>query len=145
MSERRGPRLGKVLEVLARTYGKEPSRNPGDTPLDHVVYGIIAGNSPMQKARAAFEKLKESFVDWNELRVAEAREIVAHLDRLGEREDLYARAVAIVRRDQKASTSYLQRRLLVGYNRAADLMERMEREGIVSAAGYNGRRQVLAN
>jgi endonuclease III len=90
--ERRGPRLGKVLEVLARTYGKEPSRNPGDTPLDHVVYGIIAGNSPMQKARAAFEKLKESFVDWNELRVAEAREIVAHLDRLGEREDLYARA-----------------------------------------------------
>jgi DNA segregation ATPase FtsK/SpoIIIE, S-DNA-T family len=60
-------------------------------------------------------------------------------------EDLYARAVAIVRRDQKASTSYLQRRLLVGYNRAADLMERMEREGVVGAAGYNGRRQVLAN
>ncbi len=49
--------------------------------------------------------------------------------------DLYDRAVAIVRRDQKASTSYLQRRLLVGYNRAADLMERMEREGIVSAPG----------
>ena len=60
-------------------------------------------------------------------------------------EDLYARAVAIVRRDQKASTSYLQRRLLVGYNRAADLMERMEREGVVSAAGYNGRRQVVAS
>jgi len=59
--------------------------------------------------------------------------------------DLYARAVAIVRRDQKASTSYLQRRLLVGYNRAADLMERMEREGVVSAAGYNGRRQVVAS
>ena len=39
-------------------------------------------------------------------------------------------------RDQKASTSYLQRRLLVGYNRAADLIERMEREGVVSAAGY---------
>lgn len=59
-------------------------------------------------------------------------------------EDLYERSVAIVRRDQKAFTSYLQRRLLVGYNRAADLMERMEREGIVSAPGYNGRRQVLA-
>ncbi len=58
-------------------------------------------------------------------------------------EDLYARAIAIVRREQKASTSYLQRRLLVGYNRAADLMERMEREGIVSAPGYNARRQVL--
>ena len=88
----RGPRLGKVLEILARDYGKEPSRNPGDTPLDHLVYGIIAGNSPMQKARAAFEALREAFVDWNELRVAEAREIVEHLDGLGEREVLYPRA-----------------------------------------------------
>jgi len=90
--ERRGPRLGKVLEVLAHAYGKEPSRNPGDTPLDQLVYGIIAGNSPMQKARAAFEALKESYVDWNELRVAESREIVEHLDGLGDRAVLYPRA-----------------------------------------------------
>jgi S-DNA-T family DNA segregation ATPase FtsK/SpoIIIE len=48
-----------------------------------------------------------------------------------------------VRRDQKASTSYLQRRLLVGYNRAAELMERMEREGIVSAPGHRSQRQIL--
>ena len=58
-------------------------------------------------------------------------------------DDLYERAVAIVRRERKASTSYLQRRLLVGYNRAADLMERMEREGIVSAPGHRSQRQVL--
>jgi S-DNA-T family DNA segregation ATPase FtsK/SpoIIIE len=57
--------------------------------------------------------------------------------------DLYERAVAIVSRDRKASTSYLQRRLLVGYNRAADLMERMEREGVVSAADRRSQRQVL--
>ena len=92
MADRRGARLGKVLEILAHTYGKEPSRNPGDTPLDHLVYGIIAGNSPMQKARAAFESLRESYVDWNELRVAEAREIVEHLDGLGDRAELYPRA-----------------------------------------------------
>lgn len=58
-------------------------------------------------------------------------------------EDLYDRAVAIVHRDQKASTSYLQRRLSIGYNRAADLIERMEREGIVSPADPVGRRRIL--
>ena len=57
-------------------------------------------------------------------------------------DDLYHRAVAIVLNEQKASASYVQRRLAIGYNRAADLMERMEREGIVSAPGFRGRRQV---
>ncbi|MEQ1652949.1 MAG: DNA translocase FtsK 4TM domain-containing protein [Hyphomicrobium sp.] len=58
--------------------------------------------------------------------------------------DLYDRAVAIVLRDRKASTSYLQRRLQIGYNRAADLIERMEREGLVSAASAVGKREILA-
>ena len=58
-------------------------------------------------------------------------------------DELFDRAVAIVHRDQKASTSYLQRRLAIGYNRAADLMERMQREGLVSAADASGRRRVL--
>ena len=57
--------------------------------------------------------------------------------------DLYDRAVEIVLGERKASTSYLQRRLTIGYNRAADLIERMEREGIVSAPGFGGRRQIL--
>jgi S-DNA-T family DNA segregation ATPase FtsK/SpoIIIE len=59
--------------------------------------------------------------------------------------DLYDRAVAIVRGDQKASTSYLQRRLGVGYNRAADLVERMEREGVLSPPTNQGRREILAS
>ena len=58
-------------------------------------------------------------------------------------DDLFDRAVAIVHRDQKASTSYLQRRLSIGYNRAADLIERMEREGLISVADAVGRRRVL--
>jgi S-DNA-T family DNA segregation ATPase FtsK/SpoIIIE len=57
--------------------------------------------------------------------------------------DLYERAVDLVLRERKASISYLQRRLTVGYNRAADLIERMEQEGVVSEAGFGGRRQVL--
>lgn len=59
-------------------------------------------------------------------------------------DDLYDRAVAVVTRDRKASTSYVQRRLQVGYNRAASLIERMEQEGVVSPANHAGKRDVLA-
>ncbi|HEY7243561.1 MAG TPA: DNA translocase FtsK 4TM domain-containing protein [Xanthobacteraceae bacterium] len=57
--------------------------------------------------------------------------------------DLYQQAVAIVMRDRKASTSYIQRRLQIGYNRAASLMERMEKEGVVGQANHAGKREIL--
>ncbi|KQT05887.1 MAG: DNA translocase FtsK [Bradyrhizobium sp.] len=57
--------------------------------------------------------------------------------------DLFQQAVAIVKRDRKASTSYIQRRLQIGYNRAASLMERMELEGIVGPANHAGKREIL--
>jgi len=57
--------------------------------------------------------------------------------------DLYDQAVAVVLRDKKASTSYIQRRLQIGYNRAASLMERMEQEGIVGPANHAGKREIL--
>ncbi|MEE2690354.1 MAG: DNA translocase FtsK 4TM domain-containing protein [Pseudomonadota bacterium] len=56
---------------------------------------------------------------------------------------LYDKAVAIVIRDRKASTSYVQRRLQIGYNRAATLIERMEEEGVVSPANHAGKRDIL--
>ena len=62
----------------------------------------------------------------------------------GEAGDLYDQAVAIVTRDRKASTSYIQRRLQIGYNRAASLIERMEQEGVVSVANHAGKRDILA-
>ena len=58
-------------------------------------------------------------------------------------DDLYDRAVAVVTRDGKASTSYVQRRLQIGYNRAASLIERMEQEGVVSPANHAGKREIL--
>jgi DNA segregation ATPase FtsK/SpoIIIE, S-DNA-T family len=61
----------------------------------------------------------------------------------GEGTDLFAQAVQIVKRDRKASTSYIQRRLQIGYNRAASLMERMELEGIVGQANHAGKREIL--
>ncbi len=58
-------------------------------------------------------------------------------------DDLYDRAVSIVARDQKASTSYIQRQLQIGYNRAANIIDKMEREGVVSSANHVGKREVL--
>ena len=56
---------------------------------------------------------------------------------------LYDQAVAIVARDRKASTSYIQRRLQIGYNRAATLIERLEEDGVISPANHAGKREVL--
>jgi DNA segregation ATPase FtsK/SpoIIIE, S-DNA-T family len=61
----------------------------------------------------------------------------------GEASDLYQQAVQIVVRDRKASTSYIQRRLQIGYNRAASLIERMEKEGVVGQPNHAGKREVL--
>jgi DNA segregation ATPase FtsK/SpoIIIE, S-DNA-T family len=60
-----------------------------------------------------------------------------------EADELFDRAVALVVREQRASTSFLQRRLAIGYNRAADLIERMEREGLVGPASPVGKREIL--
>ncbi|MDF2096795.1 DNA translocase FtsK [Aquibaculum arenosum] len=61
----------------------------------------------------------------------------------GPDEELYRRAVEVVARHRKASTSFIQRQLQIGYNRAARLVEQMEAEGIVSAANHVGKREVL--
>lgn len=62
---------------------------------------------------------------------------------LAESDDPYDQAVAVVLRDGKASTSYIQRRLGIGYNRAASIIERMEEEGIISPANHAGKREIL--
>lgn len=62
---------------------------------------------------------------------------------MAESDDPYDQAVAVVLRDGKASTSYIQRRLGIGYNRAASLIERMENEGVISAANHAGKREIL--
>lgn len=59
--------------------------------------------------------------------------------------DLYDRAVHVVLTDRKASTSYVQRKLSIGYNRAANLIERMESEGVISSANHAGKREILVD
>ena len=58
-------------------------------------------------------------------------------------DELYDKAIAIVAQERKASTSFIQRHLKIGYNRAATIIERMEADGVVSAANHVGKREVL--
>jgi S-DNA-T family DNA segregation ATPase FtsK/SpoIIIE len=64
-------------------------------------------------------------------------------DYSGSGDELYDKAVNIVLQDKKASTSYIQRRLAIGYNKAATLIERMEQEGVISQANHAGKREIL--
>ena len=61
----------------------------------------------------------------------------------GSGDELYDKAVHVVITDKKVSTSYIQRRLAIGYNKAATLIERMEKEGVISAANHSGKREIL--
>jgi S-DNA-T family DNA segregation ATPase FtsK/SpoIIIE len=58
-------------------------------------------------------------------------------------DELYDQAIAIVSQERKASTSFIQRHLKIGYNRAATIIERMETDGVVSSANHVGKREVL--
>ena len=70
-------------------------------------------------------------------------EIDAILASDGSDDALYDQAVAIVAKDRKCSTSYIQRKLAIGYNKAARLVEQMEEQGVVSSANHVGKREVL--
>ena len=61
----------------------------------------------------------------------------------GEKDELYDQAVEIVLKDRKASISYVQRKLRIGYNRSANLLEQMEKAGLVSSLTSSGQRDVL--
>jgi S-DNA-T family DNA segregation ATPase FtsK/SpoIIIE len=61
----------------------------------------------------------------------------------GEQDAMYDQAVQVVLQDRKASISYVQRKLGIGYNRSANLLEQMERAGLVSALTASGKREVL--
>ena len=60
-----------------------------------------------------------------------------------DKDELYRKAVEIIKAEGKASTSFLQRKLQIGYNRAARIMETMEKEGIVGQANHVGKREIL--
>jgi S-DNA-T family DNA segregation ATPase FtsK/SpoIIIE len=104
---------------------------------------FVSDNEVETVARYLREQGEPQYVD-DVTASPEEDEEVGMLAGEGESADLYDQAVAVVTRDRKASTSYIQRRLQIGYNRAASLMERMEREGVVGVANHAGKREILA-
>ena len=62
---------------------------------------------------------------------------------MNDKDKLYQKAIELVKTERKASTSFIQRHLQIGYNRAARLIEKMESEGVVSPANHVGKRDIL--
>jgi S-DNA-T family DNA segregation ATPase FtsK/SpoIIIE len=77
------------------------------------------------------------------LNFADEKEIGENLSGSADKDDLYQAALDIIRSEGKASTSFLQRKLQIGYNRAARIIDMMEADGIVSKANHVGKRDVL--
>ena len=77
------------------------------------------------------------------LNYADEKEISENAKNSGDKDELYQTAVEIIKSEGKASTSFLQRKLQIGYNRAARIIDMMEAEGIVSKANHVGKRDVL--
>ena len=82
-------------------------------------------------------------VDGPEDDTASEIDMVLGLGGDGSDDALYDQAVAIVAKDRKCSTSYIQRKLGIGYNKAARLVEQMEEEGVVTPANHVGKREIL--
>ena len=76
-------------------------------------------------------------------RIKKGAEIYLNQANDNEKDELYNKAVDIIKTEGKASTSFLQRKLQIGYNRAARIMETMEKEGIVGQANHVGKREIL--
>ena len=90
------------------------------------------------KKQATFDYKKEISLSEEELTSGSKDDLVS-----ANNDDFYGKAVDIVIKQQKVSTSYIQRYLQIGYNRAAKIVEKMEEDGIISEANNAGKRHVL--
>lgn len=134
--------LGKG-DMLYMPAGLKPQRIHGGFVKDEEVEAVVE----FIKSQRQPEYVEEVTAGELEMKNKEAGALFDHTA-MGSgfgnsNDDLYEQAVQIVRNDKKASTSYIQRRLGIGYNKAATIIERMENEGIVTPADHVGRREVI--
>jgi len=109
-----------------------------DGEVENIVAHLKTQGKPDYLATVTSDNDEE---DETEDETAKMADLVANIGE--DSEELYLQAVKVVMRDKKCSTSYIQRRLGIGYNKAASLVERMEGEGLVGAANHVGKREIL--
>lgn len=124
-------------DMLYMAAGQRPVRIHGPFVSDEEIERLVSFLKSQGKAQYVDAVTQEE----EEEQAAEGA--VFDRSEMGGEGDLYEKAVAVVTRDNKPSISYVQRQLRIGYNRAADLIDRMEREGVVSKASPTGRREIL--
>lgn len=132
-------------DMLHMAGGGRIVRVHGPFVSDEEVESIVA-HLKMQGKPDYLATVTDSEDDNKDVELADCVAEVSTAENIGEDgEELYMQAVKIVMRDRKCSTSYIQRRLAIGYNKAASLVERMEEKGIVGAANHVGKREILIN
>jgi S-DNA-T family DNA segregation ATPase FtsK/SpoIIIE len=106
------------------------------------IHGPYVSESEIEKVNSYLRSQgKPDYID--EITVIKDSETNSHENIDGEKDELYYKALDIIKIEGKASTSFLQRKLQIGYNRAARIIETMEKEGIVSQANHVGKREIL--
>ena len=106
------------------------------------IHGPYVSESEIEKVNGYLRSQgKPDYID--EITVIKDSEINSNENINSERDELFDKAVDIIKTEGKASTSFLQRKLQIGYNRAARIMEAMEKKGIVGQANHVGKREIL--
>ena len=128
-------------DAMLATYREALGMANGFTPIEAAI------ERTQQQVRREFAEAEETTISVNGGPAVPIGVVSQALDVMKQRKDdpdaLYAEAVTLVRDGNKASASWLQRQMRLGYNHAASLIERMEREGIVSSPDADGKREVL--
>ena len=106
------------------------------------IHGPYVSESEIEKVNGFLRSQgKPNYID--EITLIKDNEINSNENSDDEKDELYNKAIDIIKIEGKASTSFLQRKLQIGYNRAARIMETMEKEGIVGQANHVGKREIL--
>jgi S-DNA-T family DNA segregation ATPase FtsK/SpoIIIE len=126
-------------DMLYMAAGQRPSRVHGPFVEDSEVAQIVEHLANQEEPKYVTSVTEDNSPSNLELAIASASGGGSN----DKENALYDQAVAVVLNDRKVSTSYIQRKLRIGYNKAASLVERMEEEGLIGAANHVGKREIL--